>query len=286
MFKYKINFINLSKFTLPISIFLCIISILIISKNNINLGLEFTGGIEIELESNDIVNIDIIKKKLQKIKDIKLKYYGTKKNIKIKTKHSNDINIKDEIQTILNSELGNNIKIKYIDYIGSEISNSTIKNTLKAIIIAIISMIIYLSYRFHYKYAISATITLVHDLLLIIGLLSILQIEFNITTLAALFAIFGYSINDTVVVFDRIRENIKLYKKKNIKQIINISINNTLSRTLITSISTLFITIILMSITGQNLYGFSFVLFSGIIIGTYSSICIAAIITIYLFKIE
>ena len=228
-----------------------------------------------------------IKKKIHNIKNVKIKYFGDEKSIKIKTKEQNNINIKNKILDILNKDILNkNIEIKYIDYIGSEISTDTIKNTIKAIILSIILMILYLSYRFQYKFALSATITLFHDILLIIGILSLLQIEFNISTLAALFAIFGYSINDTVVVFDRIRENSKIYKKKNIKLITNISINETLSRTIITSLSTLLTATILILITGENLYGFSLVLFSGIIIGTYSSICIAVMITIYIFKIK
>ncbi len=137
-------------------------------------------------------------------------------------------------------------------------------------------MILYLTYRFKYKFAISATITLIHDIILISGIISFLKLEVNLTTLSAMFAVFGYSINDTVVIFDRLREYSNIYMNKwKFEDIINISINNTLSRTIITSMSTLLITIILLIFSGEYLFGFSLILTLGIIIGTYSSIYIS-----------
>jgi len=281
----KINFIKLNKISMLISIILCILSIFYLSKNNINLGLEFTGGIEIELESKNKIELNEIKNKLNNINNIKIKYYGSKKNIQIKIKNTNE-NI-DNIIILIENQIPNDIKIIRIDYIGAEVNNETIKNSINAIVIAIMSMTLYLTYRFKYKMALSAIITLSHDIIIILGIISLLKLEFDLTTLSAMFAVFGYSINDTVVIFDRIREYSILYKgEKNLKEIINISINNTLSRTTITSLSTLLVTTILIFFSGEYLFGFSIILSLGIIIGTYSSIYISTIPLLFLEKFK
>jgi len=272
----NIDFVKISKKIVIISTILCILSLISIFNYKLNLGLEFTGGIEIELESDNKININEIKNKLNYIQDIKIKYYGSKKNLQIKIKYSdNDINLL--INSIKNN-IDDKIKIIRIDYIGAEINSETIKNSILAIIIAIISMMLYLTYRFQYKMALSATITLIHDMILILGIISFLNLEFNLIILSAMFAIFGYSINDTVVIFDRIREHLNKYKnKKTLIEIINLSINSTLSRTIMTSLSTLLVTIILMIFAGEYLFGFSLILSFGIIVGTYSSIYISTI---------
>lgn len=270
----KINFIKTNKITIPISILLCILSLTYIYKYNFNLGLEFTGGIEIELASQNKIDLINLKNELQNIKNLKIKYYGSKKNIQIKLKHSNEKT--DTIVNAIKNKLPQDITIIKIDYIGAEINKETIKNSITAIFVAIIAMALYLTYRFKYKLAISAILALIHDMLIITGLISFLHLEFDLTILSAIFAVFGYSINDTVVVFDRLREYSILHKNtKNLEEIINLSINSTLSRTLITSLSTLLVTTILIFFAGEHLFGFSLVLTLGIIIGTYSSIYIS-----------
>lgn len=270
----KINFVKINKITILISTLLCIISMCYILKYNFNLGLEFTGGIEIELESNNKIDILEIKNKLTNIKNIKIKYYGSKKNIQIKIKNTNE-NI-DNVVNIIKTQLQNEIKLVKINYIGAEVNKETVKNSITAIIIALLSMILYLTYRFKYKLALSATLTLLHDIILISGIISFFKLEVDLTTLSAIFAIFGYSINDTVVIFDRLREYSNIYKNKwTLEKIINVSINSTLSRTIITSISTLLVAIILIIFSGEYLFNFSLILALGIVIGTYSSIYIS-----------
>ncbi len=270
------NLIKINKITFSISIILFIISSVILLQKKINFGIEFTGGIEIELSSNNIIDIDYIKEKLNKIKNIKIKYYGSNKNIQIKMKEKDNKDIipviKNEIEK-KNEE--NYIEITKIEYIGSEINNETIKNSIIAIILAIILMSIYITIRFEYKAAISSVLALIHDIILILGILSLFQIEFNLSTLASILAVLGYSINDTVIIFDRIRENKNKYKNNILFDIINISIKNTLTRTIITSLSTLFVTITLIIFGGEALFAFALVLILGIVIGTYSSIYIA-----------
>ena len=272
----NINFIKINKKVVVLSLILCILSLISLFKYNLNLGLEFTGGIEIELESKNRLHISEIKDKLNYINDIKIKYYGSKKNIQLKIKNTEE-NIEELIDSI-KINLGDKTNIIRMDYIGAEINKETITNSFIAIVIALLSMMLYLTYRFQYKMAFSALITLIHDIILILGVISFFKLEFNLIILSAMFAIFGYSINDTVVIFDRIREHINLYKhKKEFNEIINISINKTLSRTIMTSLSTLLVTVILMMFAGEYLFGFSLILSVGIVIGTYSSICISTI---------
>ncbi len=271
-----INFVKKRYICITISLVICLLSMLLILQKKLSLGLEFCGGTELEIKIIKNIKINEIKQKLSKIKNIKINYYGSDKTIKIKTK--NIKNNTTEIKKLLN-ELGQeNLKIINSTYIGAEINKDTIKQSIIAIILAIISMTTYLAIRFNAIFATSAMITLFHDILIILGIISVLNIEVDLTILAAIFTIFGYSVNDTIIIFDRIRENIKISKKDtSLIDIINISINKTLSRTISTSFSTILVTFTLLLFSGENLYWFSFILTAGIIIGTYSSIYISAI---------
>ncbi|MEO5354735.1 MAG: protein translocase subunit SecF [Magnetococcus sp. XQGC-1] len=281
----NIDFIKKKYIYLIISIVLCIISILIVIKKNLTLGLEFCSGTEIEIQLTQEIKIEDLKNALSKIKNTKINYYGSNKNIQIKTKNTQ--NKVDEIKNILKTNSNSqNIKIINSTYIGSEISKETIKKSLSAIIIAVLSMTLYLIIRFNLMFAFSAIITLLHDITILIGIISLAEIELDLIIISALFTIFGYSINDTIIIFDRIRESIKYNKNKlTLSEIINNSINKTLSRTISTSLSTILVTVILMFFAGESLFLFSLILTLGIIIGTYSSIYISAIPLTFLKKI-
>lgn len=281
----NIDFIKKKYIYLILSIVLCIISILIVIKKNLTLGLEFCSGTEIEIQLTQEIKIEELKNALSKLKNTKINYYGSNKNIQIKTKNTqNEVDeIKNILKTTSNSQ---NIKIVNSTYIGSEISKETIKKSLSAIIIAVLSMMLYLIIRFNLMFAFSAIITLLHDIIILIGIISLAEIELDLIIISALFTIFGYSINDTIIIFDRIRENIKYNKNKlKLSEIINNSINKTLSRTISTSLSTILVTVILMFFAGDSLFLFSLILTLGIIIGTYSSIYISAIPLTFLKKI-
>lgn len=273
----NINFIKKKYIYLAISIILCITSILIVIKKHIPLGLEFCSGTEIEIQLTQEIKIEELKTALSKIKNTKVNYYGSNKNIQIKTKNTQ--NKVEEIKNILKTiSCAQHIKIINSTYIGSEISKETLQKSLSAVIIALISMTLYLMLRFNLVFAFSAIITLIHDSVILIGIISLAEIELDLIIISALFTAFGYSINDSIIIFDRIRENIKFNKNNvNLSEIINNSINKTLSRTISTSLSTVFVTIILMFFAGESLFLFSLILTLGIIIGTYSSIYISAI---------
>lgn len=279
----KINFIKNKNIYLFISIILFLCSIIIIYNKNINLGLEFNGGIEIELKINENIKIYDIKDKLSSIKNLKINYYGSKYNIQIKIKNSGN-NIK-EIENMIKNIDEKNITILNSTYIGPEINKDIIKKSIIAIFLAIFSMTLYLFIRFDILLSTSAILTLLHDILILLGIISLLNIEINLIIISALFTIFGYSINDTIIIFDRIREYKNIYKNdKNIEEIINMSINSTLSRTINTSVSTILVTMTLIFLSGESLYWFSIILTLGIIIGTYSSIYISALPLIFFIK--
>lgn len=279
-----INFIKQKNIYLLLSIFLTLISIFILIKKELNFGLEFYGGTEIELQIIKNLSINDIKKTLKDVKNIKINYLGSDKTIQIKTK--NIKNNLDEIKNKLNKLNIENFEILKSNYIGSEINKDTIKKSIIAIILSIVSITIYLIVRFNHKFALSAIITLLHDILLIVAFISWMNIELNLITLSAIFTIFGYSINDTIIIFDRIRENIKNDKlTTSLDVLINNAINSTLSRTINTSLSTTFVTIILMIFSNESLYMFSLILTIGIIIGTYSSIYISALSLTFLKKL-
>ncbi len=269
----NINFVTFGKKFIFLSVLFIFLSFLSIYSKGFNFGLDFVGGIEIEIEVVSSDDINLVKKKLSDVKNIKIRYYGSKKCIQIKSKF-HEIDSKILIDNI-DKRLSNEFKIIKIDFISSEVSQKTINNTFNAVIIAVLSMLLYLTFRFKYEFAISAVLALFHDIILVLGFISVFNIEFDIIVLSSLFAIFGYSINDTVVIFDRIRENIRINDKLNFIFIINESVNKTLSRTLMTSLSTLFVSLILMFFSGEYLFSFSLILSFGIIVGTYSSIFIS-----------
>jgi len=268
----NINFIKVGKACLFMSFFLIFVSFFSFYLKGFSFGLDFVGGIEIELEALNANDIISIKKKLDDIKNIKIRYYGSKKFVQIRLKF-NDIDSKNLIDTI-EKRLSNEFKILKVDFISSEVSKRTIDNTFKATFIAIIAMLIYLTFRFKYEFAISALLALLHDIILVLGFISFFNIEFDIILLSSLFAIFGYSINDTVIIFDRLREIIRINGKFEFI-FLNEAINKTLSRTLMTSLSTLCVTVMLIFFSGDYLFSFSLVLSFGILVGTYSSICIS-----------
>jgi len=270
----NINFLKLFRFNFILSCFFCILSFILIFFYKFNLGLEFVGGLELDVYYKHNIEINSIKNVFLDFKDVKVKKYGSKNTFQIRIKENYKKN--EEIVNLLKSAFGENIIILRIDYIGAEITRDIISKSLYALFFAIFIMSFYLFIRFDYKFSLSAILALFHDILIVLGVISFCNFELNLTVISALFAVFGYSVNDTIIIFDRLRENMLLYSDRNLEELINLSINNTLSRTLATSFSTLFVVFIILIFSSDYLFVFSFVLFLGIAIGTYSSIYIAS----------
>lgn len=275
----KFNFLKFYKINLFFAIIVSIFSIFYILYFKIDLGLEFTGGVEIELKYAAKVNIDEIRTLFKDIKNVQIKYYGSKKNLQIKIKKMSQNNV-----NILKNLVNSGGEVVKIDYIGPEFTSAIIQNSFIAIVLSIIIMLIYLLIRFNFYYSLVAVFVLLHDILITFFLINYSNLEFNLPVMAALFAVFGYSVNDTIIIFDRLRENLENYVKDNILNIFNMALNQTLNRTLGTSFSTLLVVVVIFIFGSEYLYGFSLTLFFGILVGTYSSMYIAPGMLLFLNK--
>ncbi len=283
----NLNFDYMGKvrYTVFVSVFLLVASIFSLSTNWLNLGLDFTGGVTVELQAEKAVNTDSVRKHLQSknFTDAQVIQYGTEKSIQIKLPpvSGNKQELAGKLQTAL-KDSGYQFKLLGQSTIGPQFGEELVGNGLVSLIAVLIGIMIYLSVRFQWKLALGAVAALAHDLILTLGFFSFTQLEFNLTVLAALLAILGYSVNDTVVVFDRIRENFRLLHTEKEVDIANKSINQTMARTLITSITTLLSVLSLAIFGGPILFGFAIALIVGIVVGTYSSIFVASALAIKL----
>ena len=269
-----------------LSFILIILSIFFLSIKGLNLGVDFKGGtlIEVRIE-NPNVKINQIRESLldMNLGDVNVKKFGTEKDylIKIEMTNSNNENfitsIKDKLSVILNSD----VNFRRVEKVGPKVSKELMEKGLLAILLSLAAMLFYIWIRFEWQFSLGAIIAIIHDVLITMGLFSLLSYEVNLSIVAAVLTIVGYSMNDTVVIFDRIRENLRKYTRVSISNISNNSTNETLSRTLITSVTTLLALSAIFIFGGEILKGFSFAMITGVIVGTYSSIFVATPILNY-----
>ena len=278
--KHNLNFAKFfRKFNL-ISIILTLISLLLISIKGLNYGIDFKGGtlLEIRLDNKD-TKISAIRDSLSNLNlgDINVKNFGEVGDfiIKIEKKVENNKDVISTIKTSLDQNLNQEINLRRVESVGPKVSEELLKSGLISIGLALLMMLIYIWFRFEWQFSLGSIVALFHDVLITIGIFSLLSIEINLSIVAAVLTIVGYSMNDTVVIFDRVRENLRKYSDIKIYELTNISINETLSRTLITSITTLLALLSIFFFGGEILKGFSLAMIFGVIFGTYSSIYIA-----------
>ena len=275
------EFMKWHKKAIYVSTFLIFISLLSIFTKGLNYGIDFNGGTIIEIGFQKDAPIEGIRTHLKENNYTKssVQYFGSNKDLLIRMPNIVSLNEATLSNTLI-AELNNkyNFSLKRVEYVGAQVGEELRDQGITAALIALLLIMIYIALRFEYRFSIGAILALLHDVLLIMGIFSITQIEFNLSVFAAILAVIGYSLNDTIVVFDRIRENFKSSILENVDttSITNQSINQTLSRTLITSLTTLLVLISLIIFGGEILFGFSFALIAGVIIGTYSSIYIAS----------
>lgn len=272
----QINFMGARKVTALISVIFIIGTIITLLVNGLNWGLDFTGGTQIEVNFPEPVDLVQVRSALTDagFTQSQAISYGTSRDILISIAPQNGVDQSDLVNQIV-PLLPPSPEVLRVDYVGPQVGQELAVKGALAVIVAMIATMIYIALRFEYRFAVSAMIALVHDPLLIIGIFSLFHIEFDLVALAALLAVVGYSLNDTIVVFDRVRENFRKIRHGTAIEIMNLSINQTLSRTIITSALTLFVVIALFIYGGATIRGFSLALMIGIIIGTYSSIYIA-----------
>ena len=281
-----IKFSNFYKKMNIFSSILIFLSILVLLFKGLNLGVDFKGGTLIEVRTeNAKTNISEIRQSLLRMNlgDVTVKKFGEKNDylIKIEKTNNNDANFIKSVNEKLSSDLGSTVNFRRVENVGPKVSNELLNAGLLAISLSLAAMLFYIWIRFEWQFSLGAILALVHDVVITVGIFSLLSYEVNLSIVAAVLTIVGYSMNDTVVIFDRIRENLKKYSKISISEISDISTNETLSRTLITSLTTLLALFSIYIFGGAILKGFSFAMIIGVAVGTYSSIFVATPILNY-----
>ena len=282
-----IPFNNFYKIFNLASSLLIVISILLLLFKGLNYGVDFKGGTLIEIKTtNNNISISDLRKAFSKMDlgDISVKEFGKKNDfiVKFEKKNKPKDNIIESIKKNLSKSIGNNFDFRRVESVGPKVSSELLISGIIAIALSLTAMLIYIWIRFEWQFSLGAIIALFHDVIITLGFFSLFGFEINLSIVAAVLTIVGYSMNDTVVIFDRVRENLRKYSDIKIFDLTNISINETLSRTIITSITTLLALLSIYFFGGEVLKGFSFAMILGVIFGTYSSIYIANPILVFL----
>jgi len=276
----NINFNKFYKLFNILSFCLILISLLLLIFKGLNYGVDFKGGTLIEIRSLDkALNISDLRKSFNNLKlgDVTVKKFGKDNDyvVKFEKKQSIEENFIENIKIELKKDIGDIFEFRRVESVGPKVSAELLKSGVIAIALSLGAMLIYIWIRFEWQFSLAAIMALFHDIIITLGFFSLLNLEINLSIVAAVLTIVGYSMNDTVVIFDRVRENLRKFSDIKIYEITNISINETLSRTLITSATTLLALVSIFIFGGAILKGFSFAMILGVIIGTYSSIYIA-----------
>ena len=275
----NINFVSKFKKANIISIIIFILSVIFITFKGLNYGIDFKGGTLIELRTEKTTQASLIRESLNSMNlgDVNVKRFGKDGDylIKVEQKNSNN-NLIPEIKKTLVDNLNTEVDFRRVENVGPKVSSELLESSIIAISLALAAMLFYIWVRFEWQFSVGSIIALFHDVVITLGIFSVLSLEINLSIIAAVLTIVGYSMNDTVVIYDRIRENLFKYTKISIGDVSNLSINETLSRTIITSVTTLLALFSIYILGGEILRGFSFAMILGVIIGTYSSIFVAS----------
>ena len=274
-----INFNKFYKLFNLISISLVLISVLLLFIKGLNFGVDFKGGTLIELRSNDkSINVTSLRQSFNKMNlgDFNVKKFGNENDFLIKIeKKDTSANAIEVIKKDLTSYLGSSFNFRRVENVGPKVSSELLKSGIIAIALSLAAMLFYIWIRFEWQFSLGAILALFHDVIITLGLFSLFSLEINLSIVAAVLTIVGYSMNDTVVIYDRVRENLRKFSDIKIYELTNISINETLSRTIITSATTLLALVSIYFFGGEILKGFSLAMIMGVVFGTYSSIYIA-----------
>lgn len=311
-----INFMGIRRHTVIFLTVLSLASLVILFSKGLNLGLDFTGGTQIDARFEKPIDPSAIRSQLEQagLKGVKVQQYGSTQDFLIRVSNANKVedtvleaNATTNTNTNANSSAENslekldtqelkvskkvrsvllaqfpNINIRGVEFVGSEVGEQLFEQGLIAVLMAIFATMIYIALRFEYRLAVSAAVGLIHDAILLLGIFALFGFEFDLATLASVLAVLGYSLNDTIVVFDRVRENFRKVRKGSPVEIMNLSINQTLSRTIMTSLLTLLVVLALLFFGGESLFGFSMAFFLGILIGTVSSIYVSGALALWM----
>jgi len=288
LFKYKkpLALMSKSKRFGTVSLVMIIISLSLIFIKGFSYGIDFSGGTLIQVKYEGKAPIQKVREVISSdtvYKGATVTYFGSEDEIVIKTKVSSKKlgdDVGDKVRTLLKDT--GNFKIRRVDMVGAKVGSELREKGIMSMLLAILGILIYVSFRFEWRFAVASVLALVHDVTITMGMLVLFSIEVNLDILAAILTILGYSLNDTIIVFDRIREGLNTIKNPNLATIIDESVTRTLSRTVLTSLTTFFVVLTLFMFGGEIIHGFSFTLLIGVIIGTYSSIFVASPILMWL----
>ncbi len=281
-----LSFMSMRLPAIFLSGFLVIASLVSLAVNNLNWGLDFTGGTLIEVGYEQPAKLDSIREQLEKadFADAIVQNFGSSHDVLIRIAPREGVKastIGDEVMGALRED-GSSVDMRRIEFVGPNVGDELAEKGGLAMLVALLCVMIYVAMRFEWRFALGSVLALAHDVIITLGLFSFLQLEFDLTVLAAILAVIGYSINDTIVVFDRIRENFRKIRNTDPVEITNISLTQTLNRTIITSLTTMLVLVALFFKGGSLIHGFSTALLFGIFIGTYSSIYVASLLALAL----
>ncbi|MBQ77307.1 MAG: protein translocase subunit SecF [Cellvibrionales bacterium] len=273
-----INFMAYRRWAQAVSFLLVVASIASLSINGLKLGLDFTGGTLVEVSYSQQADLSSIRKQLEQANynNALVINFGSEEDVLVRLPQSKSSQLGDEILATLRQDYDGDIDLHRIEFVGPQVGEELREQGGLGLLTALICVMIYVTFRFQYKFSIAAVAALIHDVVITLGMFSIFQWDFDLTVLAALLAVIGYSLNDTIVVSDRIRENFRIVRKSTSVDIINRSLNQTLGRTIMTSATTLLVLFSLFIFGGEIIHGFATGLIIGVVVGTYSSVFVAA----------
>ncbi|MCK4842158.1 MAG: protein translocase subunit SecF [Methylococcales bacterium] len=287
MFKQDIDFLGKRKLALIVSSILIIVSIASLAINGLKLGIDFTGGTLVEVGYKQAADLTVLRQSLDEMgfSDATVQSFGTTKDVLIRIKPQEGVSnaeLSDQILIAVNKDTEEPADKRRVEFVGPQVGDELAEDGGLAMLYSMFGILIYVAWRFEYKFSLGSVVALLHDVIITLGCFSLLQMEFDLTVLAAVLAVIGYSLNDTIVVYDRIRENFRELRKGSSEKIMNISLNQTLSRTLMTSFTTALVLIALAVLGGEIIHNFAVALLIGVGIGTYSSIYVASPIVLAL----
>jgi len=280
--KTHIDFMGKRKVAFVVSAVLMVLSISSLALNGLNFGLDFTGGMLIEVNYPSAVEVSQVKASLKSadVNDAVVQQFGTASDIVVRVPPRSAEESTAELSTVVLGALQKGVEgevvMRRVEFVGPQVGEELTEQGILAVVYALIGIFLYVMFRFQWRFSVGAVVALVHDIVISMGILSLLQVEFDLTVVAALLAVIGYSLNDTIVLFDRIRENFPRLRKGSSVDVVNTSVNETLSRTLMTSLTTLLVLISLFIFGGEVIHAFAFTLIVGVLVGTYSSIYVAS----------
>ncbi|MGB0224387.1 MAG: protein translocase subunit SecF [Marinobacterium sp.] len=271
------NFMGLRKALGIFSIVLMIASVASLAVNGLRFGLDFTGGSLVEVGYEESADLNLIRQQLSTAgyEDAVVQNFGSSTDVLIRLGETHDPKLGDKVVEALKAD-GSAVELRRNEYVGAQVGEELREQGGLGMLLALAMIMVYLAFRFQFKFSLGAVLALVHDVTIVLGFFSIMQLDFDLTVLAAVLAVIGYSLNDTIVVYDRIRENFRIMRKGGPIEIMNSSLSQTLSRTLVTSLTTALVLVALLVFGGETIRGFAIALLAGVVIGTYSSIYVAA----------